>query len=75
MSPLDWVLLGGAVGEVMAGVTSAYLLWLTHEAGYLEMLRRASKTNRALRRKGASVDRALTLQNEETQTWEQMSKP
>ncbi len=57
----------GAIGEVGAAIASGYLLYLTQQAGYLTMLRKAAKMNRALRQKGAKVDEALTL---ESMDWE-----
>ncbi len=53
----------GTVGEIGAAIASGYLLYLTQQAGYLALLRRAAKMNRDLKRKHQSVDEALTLQS------------
>ena len=53
----------GTVGEIGAAIASGYLLYLTQQAGYLALLRRAAKMNRGLKRKHQSVDEALTLQS------------
>ena len=53
----------GTVGEIGAAIASGYLLYLTQQAGYLALLRRAARMNRDLKRKHQSVDEALTLQS------------
>ena len=61
----------GTVGEIGAAIASGYLLYLTQQAGYLALLRRAAKMNRDLKRKHQSVDEALTL---ESLNWEDQWK-
>ena len=61
----------GTAGEIGAAIASGYLLYLTQQAGYLALLRRAAKMNRDLKRKHQSVDEALTL---ESLNWEDQWK-
>ena len=61
----------GTAGEIGAAIASGYLLYLTQQAGYLALLRKAAKLNRDLKRKHQSVDEALTM---ESMNWEDVWK-